>query len=289
VDRRGTPTPIVEEAPYHPRTFRLSPDGRQLAMQVTASNDDIWLLDLDRGARTRLTTEFENWNPVWRPNGKSMIFASDREGPINLWGLSLDATGRPERLTTSASDQTPTSISSDGRLLAFLEFNGGTTGFDLMLLPLDGERKPRDFLKSRFNEFGARFSPDDRYLAYASDETGRSEVYIQAVSGGGAKVQVSLNGGTGPVWAPNGSEIFFRNGNAVLSADISLAPQLRVGRSRVLFTGNYASAFIESPVYDVTPDGNAFIMVQPYEGTAVSRMIVVANWYDELRRLVPSP
>ena len=288
VDRRGTPTPIVDEAPYNPSRFQLSPDGRQLAMQVTASNDDIWLLDLDRGARTRLTTEFENWTPVWQPDGKAIVFASDREGPFNLWVLSLDGTGKPERLTTSASDQTATSISSDGRLLAFQEFNSGTTGYDLMVVPLDGERKPREFLKTRFNEFGARFSPDDRYLAYVSDETGRSEVYVRAVSGEGGKQQVSLDGGTAPVWAPNGREIFFRNGNAVLSADISLTPQIRVGRSRVLFTGNYAPASIDSPAYDVTPDGNAFVMVQPYEETVVSRMIVIVNWFDELRRLVPT-
>ena len=90
------------------------------------------------------------------------------------------------------------------------------------------------------------------------------------------------------MWAPNGREIFFRNGNAVLSADISLTPQIKVGRSRVLFTGNYAPAFSDSPMYDVTPDGNAFVMVQPYEESVVSRMIVIVNWFEELRRLVPA-
>jgi serine/threonine-protein kinase len=288
VDRRGTATPIVDEAPYIFSAFRLSPDGRQLAMRGTASNDDIWLLDLERGARTRLTTEFENWDPVWQPDGKAIVFASDRDGPFNLWVLSLDGTGKPERLTTSTSDQVPTSISSDGRLLAFQEFNRGTTGYDLMVVPLDNERKPREWLKTRFNEQGARFSPDDRYFAYVSDETDRSEVYVRAVSGEGGKQQISLDGGTAPLWAPNGREIFFRNGNAVLSADISLTPQVRVGRSRVLFTGNYALAILDGPVYDVTPDGNAFVMVQPYEENVVSRMIVIVNWFDELRRLVPT-
>ena len=134
-----------------------------------------------------------------------------------------------------------------------------------------------------------RFSPDNRYLAYVSDETGRSEVYVRAVSGEGGRQQVSLDGGTGPVWAPNGREIFFRNGNAFLSADISRTPQIRVGRSRVLFTGGYAPPTISSPGYDVTPDGNAFIMVQPYAETVVSRMIVVVNWFEELKRLVPLP
>ncbi|MGH9255495.1 MAG: protein kinase domain-containing protein [Vicinamibacterales bacterium] len=289
VDRRGTATPIVDEAPYNPSRFRLSPGGRQLAMQLTASNDDIWVLDLERGARTRLTTEFENASPVWQSDGRAMVLASDRGGPFNLWVMSLEGTEKLERLTTSASDQNPTSISSDGRLVAFHEFNGGMTGYDLMLLPLDGERKPREFLKTRFNEFGALFSPDNRYLAYVSDETGQSEVYIRAVSGEGGRQQVSLDGGTGPVWAPNSREIFFRNGNALLSADISLTPQIKVGHSRVLFTGNYALPFVESPGYDVTPDGNAFVMVQPYEETLVSRMIVVVNWFDELRRLVPTP
>ena len=89
------------------------------------------------------------------------------------------------------------------------------------------------------------------------------------------------------MWAPNGGEIFFRNGNAVLSADIALTPQVRVGRSRVLFTGNYLLASVIRPAYDVTPDGNAFVMVQPYAETVVSRMIVIVNWFDELRRLVP--
>ena len=216
------------------------------------------------------------------------MFGSDRAGPFNLWALTLDGAGKPERLTTAASDQHPTSISSDGRLLAFQEFNSGTTGYDVMFLSLDGDRKPREFLKTRFNEFGARFSPDDRYLAYVSDETGRSEVYVRAVSGEGRKWQVSLDGGTAPLWAPKGREIFFRNGNAVLSADISFTSQINVGRSRVLFTGNYAAPLVESPVYDVMPDGNAFVMVQPYEQDVVSRMIVVTNWFEELKRLVPT-
>jgi hypothetical protein len=108
-------------------------------------------------------------------------------------------------------------------------------------------------------------------------------------TGDSGKHQVSLDGGIGPVWAPNGREIFFRNGNAVLSADISLTPQFRVGRSRVLFTGNYAAANIFRPGYDMTPDGNAFIMVQPYDENVVSRMIVAVNWFEELKRLVPAP
>ena len=288
VDRRGTAASIVDEAPYNPSRFQLSPDGRQLAIGVTASNDDIWLLDLERGGRTRLTTEFENINPVWQADGKAMVFGSDRGGPFNLWILSLDGTGQPERLTTSASDQFPTSISSNGRLLAFQEFNSGATGYDLMVVPLDRERTPRELLKTRFNERGARFSPDDRYLAYVSDETGRSEVYVRAVSGEGGTLQVSLDGGTAPLWAPNGREIFFRNGNAVISADISLTPPIRVGRSRLLFTGNYGAASIDSPGYDVTPDGNAFIMVKPYDETVVSRMIVIVNWFEELKRLAPA-
>ena len=111
---------------------------------------------------------------------------------------------------------------------------------------------------------------------------------MRAVSGEGGRQQVSLDGGIAPVWAPNGREIFFRNGNTFLGADISRTPQIGVGRSRVLFTGNYAPATIDSPGYDVTPDGNAFIMVQPYEENVVSRMIVVVNWFDELKRLVPT-
>jgi eukaryotic-like serine/threonine-protein kinase len=146
------------------------------------------------------------------------------------------------------------------------------------------------FLATAFNESAARFSPDGRYLAYLSDRTGRQELYVQPFPGPGEPRQVSTDGGTEPVWARNGRELFFKQGEKMMVVDVTLAPAFVASRPRLLFEGRYEVSFLVSGMrfYDVSPDGQRFLMVKSDTPTTPRQLHLVVNWFEELKRLVPS-
>ena len=158
-------------------------------------------------------------------------------------------------------------------------------------MPLEGERKPSPFLQTPFSEAEPKFSPDGRWLAYVSDESGRREVYVQPFPGPGGKWQISTEGGTEPVWAGNG-ELFYRNesGDKMMVVDITTEPTFRAGNPRLLFEGFYQGGIGGNRAfYDVTPDGQRFLMVKAGEQeTEAMQINVVLNWFEELKRLVPT-
>jgi Tol biopolymer transport system component len=191
-------------------------------------------------------------------------------------------------LTTSGYAPAPNSWSSDGQFLAFNELNPNT-GFDLGVLRLS-DRKAEPFLRTPFNESAPRFSPDGRWLAYASDESGRYEIYVQPYPGPGGKWQISTEGGTEPMWNPNGREMFYRSGRKMMAVDIATRPGFAAGKPRVLFEGEYVPTPLTFPNYDVSPDGQHFLMLKPAEAAegAPSQINVVLNWFEELKRRVPT-
>ena len=209
---------ISSGRPYN--LAKLSPDGRRIATELTGANNDIWTYEIASGALSRLTFEAENQFPVWSPDGKRILIQSDRGSPgvFNLFSLPADG-GVAERLTTSAHSQWPTGVSPDGGLVAFTQANSRSDA-DIWILPLEGERTARVFVQSPFWEDGASFSPDGRFLAYDSDESGRPEVYVQAFPAPGWRRQVSADGGRLPVWSRDGREIYFRNGDKVMAARV---------------------------------------------------------------------
>ncbi len=165
---------------------------------------------------TRLTFEGANFIAIWTPDGKRLTFGSTRAGgSVNLYWKPADGSGTAERLTTSENVQVLNSWSPDGQMLAF-QASGG-----IWVFPLEGERKPRPFLQTPFYDGGARFSPDGRWLAYVSDESGRFEIYVQPFPGPGGKWQISNGGGIEPVWAKNGRELFYRNGDRMMDVEIT--------------------------------------------------------------------
>lgn len=221
--------------------------------------------------------------------GSGWLFQSSSAGPANLFWMSADGSGAVERLTTSEHLHTPHCWSPDGRILAFIEVNP-TTGRDIWLLPVEGERKPYPFLQTQFNESAPRFSPDGRWLAYVSDESGRFEVYVQSFPGPGGKWQISTDGGSEPVWNPNGRELFYRVGNKMMAVDIMTETFFTVGKPKVLFEGWYEKSTVSRANYDVAPDGQRFLMVKPGEQEQPPTQInVVLNWFEELKRRVPVP
>jgi len=291
VDRQGAVEPLGTP-PHVYRGPRLSPDGRRLAVQIQGPGD-IWVYDIARETLTRLTFEGDNSQPHWTPDGKRVTWRSIRDGvPGNLFWKLADGTGAVERLTTSEFRQNPGSWSPDGQVLAFHQqpsVGSSATNRDIWILPLEGERKPQSILQTQFNELAPVFSPDGRWLAYVSDESGRNEIYVRPfpeVEKG--KWQISTDGGTELRWAANG-ELFYRNesGDQMMAVNITTEPTFGAGTPRLLFEGVYTRSQGGSAFYDVTPDGQRFVMVQVQE-TGSTQIHVVLNWFEELKRLVPT-
>ena len=288
VNRNGAEQALA--APAHNYEFpRLSPDGRRIAVTVVEQETQLWQYDLSRETLTRLTFEGKsNVNPAWTPDGKRIAFLSSKDGASNIFWQLADGSGGLERLTTSEYVHIPSSWSRDGQLLAFIE-NNPTTGQDIWVLRLS-DRKAQPFLQTPFNESVPRFSPDARWLAYVSNESGRFEVYVQPYPGPGGKWQISTEGGMEPVCNPNGRELFFRNGDKMMAVDIATQPSFVAGKPKVLFAGPYLPTPLTTPNYDVSPDGQRFLMLKSSEqGQATPMQInVVLNWFEELKQKVPA-
>jgi serine/threonine protein kinase len=287
VDRNGTAEPLNDSLRSW-RFPRLSPDGKRLAVTIGREKSDIWVYELDRGTLTRLTSDEVSQLPLWTPDGERITFHSNREGRGNVYWIAADGSGAPERILQGDALQWPSSWSPDGRLLAYMEY-GPTTVFDIWLVPLDGEKKSRPFVNTRFYESSAVFSPDGHWIAYASNETGRDEVYVGPVSGSG-KFQISTDGGSHAAWRRDGRELFYLNSDKMMAVSIQLEPEFKAVKPRLLFQGRYVDDQLrEDRNYDVTPDGQRFVMVQAGEPNSPSTEIhVVLNWSEELKRLVPT-
>ncbi len=296
VSRSGSEQPLAAPARAY-RGPRLSPDGRRVAVAIEEQETQVWVYDLTRETPTRLTFEGNaNFTSLWTPDGKRIAFQSNKEGSANLFWQLADGSGGLERLTTSDYIHAPMSWSPDGQLLAFIEI-APTTGYDIWVLrlgdpstPLGAGRKAQVFLRTPFNESAPRFSPDGRWLAYISDESGRYEVYVQPYPGPAGKWLVSTEGGTEPVWNPNGRELFFRSGDKMMAVEITTQPAFSAGKPKVLFEGKYLPTPATFPNYDATADGIRFLMVKAseQEAAAPTQINVVLNWFEELKRRAPS-
>jgi serine/threonine protein kinase len=283
VDRKGGEQPLP--APPHAyRNPRLSPDGQRVAVTIDELGSQEWLLDISRGTLTRLTFEGSyNGGMAWTPDGKRVVFGTDRAGPRNLFWQLADGSGGAERLITSDHTEVASSWSPDGQALAYEETTPGT-GFDLWVFRL-GDHKAQPFLQTRFNEIAPRFSPDGRWLAYASDESGRYEIYVQPYPGPGGKWQISTEGGMEPVWARNG-ELFYRNGDKMMAVETNTKSTFSADKPKVLFEGRYAN-YQSLPAYDVTPDGQRFLLTKTSE-QGPQEINVVVNWTEELKQKAPT-
>jgi serine/threonine-protein kinase len=284
VDRQGTVKPAGAPARVC-GTFRLSPDGRRLAVTIHGTSDDIWIYDLVRGTFSRLTMEGSNDYPLWTPDGARVVFASSRGGPSSLSWMPADGSAEPESLLKRDTNLFPYACSRDGRLLAFVETNRGNA--NIWILPLKGDRRPQLFLGRPFFESQPAFSPDGRWIAYASEESGRFEVYVRPYPGPGGKRQVSTYGGEEPIWSADGRELFYRNGQKWMVAAVRFEPEFAAETPRLLFEGPYVN--VPGLSYDVTPDGRRFLLLRSaQEETPVTQFHVVLNWLEELRRRAPA-
>jgi DNA-binding winged helix-turn-helix (wHTH) protein/Tol biopolymer transport system component len=267
----------------------LSPDGRRLALAPNyGSHQDIWVGDLTRGTWTRLTVNPRNDNaPVWRPDDPAAIlFSMGRGGthPADLFSVPADASHPPELIYESAYPKFASSSSAAAGLVAFTEFRPDTKT-DIWLLQLGAKPVARPFLKTPFWESTPTFSPDGAWLAYESDESGRSEIYARAISGSSGKWQISNGGGDRPRWSRDGRQIVYRCGKRMMAAKVAIGAALTVDRPGVLFEGAFEEGGLVTPNYDIAPDGR-FLMIEPSpdQAPAATHLVVIDNWFTELRQ-----
>jgi len=290
VDRNGRSTPMS----LPPRSYlhpRLSPDGRELAIEVEGASHDIFTYDFARGALTKMSFDGASHWPSWTPDGQRLTFRSWKTGTMTLWWMPADRSGPPELLTAIGSMQSPESWSPDGRALAFTQMDDPESGSDIYVLPLDGDRKPYALIRTKFSEGAPKFSPDGKWLAYSSNESGRPEVYAMAYPGPGPKIQISTEGGTDPAWRRDGREFYYRNGERMMEVDVASGRTLTASKPKVLWEGRYlagvgSSCGMAGPTsanYDVTADGERFLMVEDKSENAECRLLrVVSRWSREL-------
>jgi len=294
VDRKGSTQPLTAAAPGAYLGPRLSPDGQKLAVSLRGEGrgPDIWVFDILRGAPTRLTFNGGN-NPVWSADGTRIVFNQAVNGVNNLHLLDASGGGKPERLLTSAdAGQTPMSWSRAANAIAFIQ-RTKTGANAIWTLAMDGERTPRVFVESTFLLWHPEFSPDGRLIAYASNESGAFEVYVQPYPGPGEKTRVSTAAGAEPIWTADGRELLYRSETAdrhqVLSAAIRSLSPFRVDPPRLLFDSPLGLYDSTAPgrSWDISADGQRFLLAQvvPSTDKPVTALHVVLNWTEELKRV----
>jgi serine/threonine-protein kinase len=297
LDRQGQETSVP--APPRPYVYpRLSPSGTRLAFIIDDQEFDIWLWDLSRSTLTRVTSDpgLETY-PVWGPDGRQLFFSSERAGARNLFAQAADGTGAITRLTESPNAQFPTSLSPDGTRLVFTEIATATaTGAgDVLQLRLDGTHVVTPLVQTPFSERNGEVSPDGRWLAYEANDSGRFEVYVRPfpdVTKGAS--QVSTDGGTRPLWARDGQELFYLTPtDALMRVGVARGPTWAATAPTKLFERHYgAAAFHFGRTYDVSPDGRRFLMIKDSAtgdpNVTPASIVVVLNWFEELKQRVPA-
>ena len=299
VDRKGVAEPLAA-APVRPYLFpRLSPSGDKIAVGIRSGvgrGTDLWVYDVVRGAPTRLTFD-GGGNPVWSPDGKRLaVFMNTSPKAAGLYTVAVDGTGSPEPVKMVDGQQTPASWASGVNSLALLQQGGPTNPSRVWVIPMQGDGKPMPFLESRFGLSYPEFSPDGKLMAYASNESGTSEIYVQAYPGPGEKVRVSTSGGQEPLWSPNGRELFYRASTTerqqVFVANVTSVAPFRIDTPRVLFENTTFEYDNTGPIrsWDVSPDGQRFLLLRfaPTTDRPVTSMHLVLNWTEELKRRVPT-
>jgi len=273
---------------------RISPDGERLLVVEFEPKPYLWVYELVRGAKRRITDDRgDTYWGIWSPDGKQIVFNSSLGGEtMDLYSKPADGSAPEKRLTerTNRLHLVPMSWADDGKTLIVTQAVDPNTGFDIEMLPYEAAGTPQPLINTRFNEFHPTISPSGRWLAYSSDESGRAEIYIKPYPGPGGAIPVTTDGGREPVWDPSEKELYYRddNGDKVFKVSILTEPTVQVGSPELLFEGGFlASSSFWGRVYDISPQGDFFILIEEGETQPATQINVVLNWFEELKRLVP--
>jgi serine/threonine-protein kinase len=288
VDRAGRESPLLDE-PASWTQPRLSPDGGRLVLRRAASpNCGLWMLDLERRMLSRFTTAGDTHDPIWSPDGRWVVFSWAGTATHGIVRQPADGSGAAELLVESVEHRLlPRAFSPDGRTLIVATSDLATNGADLAVLALDGTRTLSPLIATPFQEDHAAFSPDGRFLAYTSDQSGRQEVYVRPYPHAGAVVQVSNHGGTGPRWSSDGRELFYAQEDTLMRVAVDTRAGFRASAPERQLAGNYVWARQNN--LDLTRGGDRFVMIRrPGDATPVPTLKVVLDWWPELSRLAPA-
>ncbi|MGH9686422.1 MAG: protein kinase domain-containing protein [Candidatus Acidiferrales bacterium] len=293
-DRKGKPIGVAGD-PGDFLTVALSPDGKRAAYVSLGGQSlsrDLWLVDISRNTSTRLTFGVSPTGLVWSPGGNQIVFASQGSSGSSLYQQSTNGAEGQQLLLKSPTSAIPTSWSHDGRYLLYTSTTAATKD-DLWVLPFEGDKRPRPLLRTEFNERDARFSPDGRWIAYTSDESGREEIYVRpfflAADGktapAGAKWLISSSGGIQPRWREDGKELYYAAPNAdIMAVAIATQPTFQAGIPKALFPMPVAGGPALGSKWDVTADGQRFLIAAPAAASATTPFTVVLNWQTALKR-----
>jgi eukaryotic-like serine/threonine-protein kinase len=269
----------------------MSPDGKRVAVDVfdPVSREwisDIWLLDLSTSAKTRFTfNKAADYTPVWSPDGSRVVFASDRSGTLDLYAKSSTGSGTEELLLASPQGEEADAWSPDGRFIVYSSVDSQTR-YDIWILPLFGDRKPIPYLRTEFSEGQSQVSPNGRWLAYTSNESGNMEVYVRSFPVPDDKWQASSTGGADPRWRRDGKELFYIAADGTLTAvAVETGAVFKAGAVRPLFETSVKDLWEDARNhYEVSPDGERFLVVTPQENFGSLPFTVIVNWTSTVPR-----
>jgi Tol biopolymer transport system component len=286
IDREGKVLNAVSE----PGTYgeiAISPDAKSVAMTSGGpGRSDITVLDLARSVNTRFTFDpAADSSAVWSPDGKQIVFGSDRDGLGNLYIKASNGATNEEVLYKSPEPKTPNDWSRDGRFLLFTT-QGLKTGNDLWYLPMTGERTAKPFVQTAAQEGLGQFSPDGRFVTYVSNESSMNEIYVRSFPDGSGKWQISKGGGVDPRWRHDGKEIFYLSGTKMMSVEVSTSPSFQPGTPKLLVEARFIQAgnYNKNNAYDISPDGKRFLATVPVGQNLSSPITVVLNWQALLKK-----
>jgi len=274
VDAKGEKSIVPTPRPYAEPT--LSPDGRTIAVTLETSTFDIWQLDLDRDAVTRVSFGGDDASPVWTPDGQRIIWRSSRSGANNLYWAAADGSTGERRLTNSPRNQFPSDVSADGTKLLISEDSLSTRG-DITILSLAADHKPEAFLQTQFDEGSGKFSPDSKWILYRSDESGRPESYIRPYPGPGGKWQVSTGGSESAEWSRDGRSIIYRQGTRFFRVPLEMLPRVRPGSPQLILDRPGI------PIGDWEFHEDRFLRIKEEKVASAPHLYVVVNWFEELK------
>jgi serine/threonine-protein kinase len=283
VDRSGRASPVNDQVLGY-EDLHLSPDGRRVALTIERAGADlsdaqVWIADLLRGTLARFTFDGFGRDPVWAPDGESLVYGSKRgASKFGLYRQWLDGRRPPELVWDSPTPlwPDPQSFTPDGRVVVFTT-KGKETSDDIWTLSLDRDGAARPWLETPAAEWAGRLSSDGRFMAYNSNESGQDEVYVRPYPGPGSKWLVSPGGGVNPIWSRDGRQLFYRRGGQVLAVDVETGPGFAMGKPVVLFSGRYR---VTGRDFDVSPDGRTFVMMLNEEPRTTRSVNVLLDWWS---------
>jgi hypothetical protein len=280
LDRTGKSTNITDGVKPYSSPI-ISPDGKRIALTLQGSSFDVWVYDIERDTFTKASFGGDDYEPFWSPDGKMLAYTSSKSGNMQAYVKHGIVQGDETMVTDGTGVRNLFGWTADGRELIFSRDNK-ETGTDIYAVSVEGDHKPRPLVVAPFNQYAASLSPDGKWLAYVSDESGQGEVFVQAMNDPNKRAQISSEGGLSPRWARSGNELFFLSKNKLMSVKFPPGGALNPGKPTFLFEEKRGWSG-----YDVAADGRFVVAVEADDKVTGSQLNVILHWFEELKQAQP--